>query len=99
MSTMDSKAPSAGPAAPPLSARRLAVWRALVDTMEEPTRRLTANLQQVGLSAGDYLVMLALSQAAEHRLRSSEVADAIGWQCSRLSHHLGHGAPGTRPPR
>ncbi|GAA3770776.1 MarR family transcriptional regulator [Streptomyces chiangmaiensis] len=65
------------------------MWRSLMDTMEELSRRLTAQLQQVGLSRGDYLVMLTLSEAARHHLRSSELADAIGWQRSRLSHHLG----------
>ncbi|MGI5519205.1 MarR family winged helix-turn-helix transcriptional regulator [Streptomyces sp. CA-106131] len=86
---MDRRTPRAGPAARRLTARQLTVWRSLMDTMEELSRRLTAQLQQVGLSAGDYLVMLTLSEAAGRRLRSSELADAIGWQRSRLSHHLG----------
>lgn len=89
MKTMDTTTPSAGPATRPLPARQLTVWRSLIDTMEELSRRLTMQLQQVGLSRGDYLVMLTLSEAAGHHLRSSELADAIGWQRSRLSHHLG----------
>jgi hypothetical protein len=87
MGTMDRRTPSAGPAARRLTARQLTVWRSLMDTMEELSRRLTAHLQQVGLSAGDYLMMLTLSEAEGHRLRSPELADAIGWQRSRLSHH------------
>lgn len=41
------------------------------------------------LSSGDYAVLLALSEAARHQLRSSEVATRIGWERSRVSHHLG----------
>ncbi|MEU1601315.1 hypothetical protein ABZ468_53810 [Streptomyces sp. NPDC005708] len=67
MGTMDRRTPPAGPAARRLTARQLAVRRSLMDTMEEPSRRLTAQLQQVGLCAGDCLVMLALSEAAGHR--------------------------------
>jgi DNA-binding MarR family transcriptional regulator len=32
--------------------------------------------------------MLALSEADERRMRSSELASHIGWERSRLSHHL-----------
>jgi DNA-binding MarR family transcriptional regulator len=42
-----------------------------------------------GLSTGDYAVLLALSETGEHRMRSSELAAHIGWERSRLSHHLG----------
>jgi DNA-binding MarR family transcriptional regulator len=41
------------------------------------------------LSPGDYAVLLALSEAEAHRLRSSELAVHVGWERSRLSHHLG----------
>ncbi|HEX3680872.1 MAG TPA: MarR family transcriptional regulator, partial [Galbitalea sp.] len=42
-----------------------------------------------GLSTGDYAVLLSLSEAPGHRVRSSELAAVIGWERSRLSHHLG----------
>ncbi|HEX8347950.1 MAG TPA: MarR family winged helix-turn-helix transcriptional regulator [Actinoplanes sp.] len=42
-----------------------------------------------GLSPGDYAVLLTLSEATDHRVRSSELAARIGWERSRLSHHLG----------
>lgn len=51
---------------------------------------LTARpLGVTGLSPGDYAVLLALSEATDNRLRSSELATRIGWERSRLSHHLG----------
>ena len=42
-----------------------------------------------GLSMGDYSVLLALSEAGGGRYRSSELATVVGWERSRLSHHLG----------
>ncbi|BBY51919.1 MarR family transcriptional regulator [Mycolicibacterium arabiense] len=41
-----------------------------------------------GLSLGDYTVMNALSHASEQRMQLSALATTIGWERSRLSHHL-----------
>jgi DNA-binding MarR family transcriptional regulator len=68
---------------------QLAVWRSLLDTTEELRRVLGAQLQESGLSAADYQVLLALREADGRRLRSSELAASIDWERSRLSHHLG----------
>jgi DNA-binding MarR family transcriptional regulator len=35
------------------------------------------------------VILLALSEAAGERLRSSQLAEAVAWERSRLSHHLG----------
>ena len=51
----------------------------------ELNRQLTEN---AGLSLSDYDVLTALSQAPDGRLRLSDLAVAIGWERSRLSHHL-----------
>lgn len=68
----------------------LAVWREYVETAEDIRRALATELQSTsGISPGDYAVLLALSEAEEHRMRSSNLADEIGWERSRLSHHLG----------
>ncbi|GID27411.1 MarR family winged helix-turn-helix transcriptional regulator [Paractinoplanes brasiliensis] len=68
----------------------LRVWRDFLETGELLRGEMAARLQQSsGLSPGDYAVLLALSEAAGHRLRSSELAATIGWERSRLSHHLG----------
>ena len=68
----------------------LRVWRAYVETAEALRSELASRLQsESSLSPGDYAVLLALSEATGHRLRSSELAANIGWERSRLSHHLG----------
>jgi len=72
-----------------LTERELTVWRSLLDTTTELRRLLAAELQRVELSPGDYAVLLALTEADGRTLRSSELADAIDWERSRLSHHLG----------
>jgi DNA-binding MarR family transcriptional regulator len=67
----------------------LAVWRSLVETTAELRRILGSELQEVGLTPGDYQVLLALAEAPGRHLRSAELASAIDWERSRLSHHLG----------
>jgi DNA-binding MarR family transcriptional regulator len=68
----------------------LAVWREYVETAEALRQALSSGLQSTsGVSPGDYGVLLALSEADGHRLRSSVLAERIGWERSRLSHHLG----------
>jgi DNA-binding MarR family transcriptional regulator len=73
-----------------MTAAELAIWRTLIDTTAELRQILGAQLlQDSGLSPADYQVLLALSEAAGRRLRSSELAATIDWERSRLSHHLG----------
>ena len=67
----------------------LRLWRDFIETGEAVRSAIAARLQKDGLSAGDYSVLLALSEAPGQRLRSSELAAAVGWERSRLSHHLG----------
>lgn len=65
-------------------------WRVFIETTEDLRTALAGRLQaDSGISAGDYRVLLELSEAPGRRLRSSHLADAIGWERSRLSHHLG----------
>ena len=40
------------------------------------------------LSLQDYVVLVALTDRADQRLRAFELADLIGWDKTRLSHHL-----------
>ena len=72
-----------------MTSAELRVWRSLIDTTAELRRVLSAQLQESCLSPADYQVLLALSEADGRRLRSSQLADAIDWERSRLSHHLG----------
>jgi DNA-binding MarR family transcriptional regulator len=51
----------------------------------EMNRQLQA---ERGLSLADYTVMNALAEAPGQRLRLSTLATTIGWERSRLSHHL-----------
>ncbi len=51
----------------------------------EMNRQLQA---ECGLSLADYTVMNALSHAPGRRLQLSALATTIGWERSRLSHHL-----------
>jgi DNA-binding MarR family transcriptional regulator len=68
----------------------LRTWREFIETTEALRAVLAARLHSdTGLSPGDYAVLLALSEAHENRIRSSELATRIAWQRSRLSHHLG----------
>ena len=69
---------------------QLRVWRDYVETAEVLRSRLAGRLlAESQLSSGDYQVLLALSEAADQTSRSSELAAHIGWERSRLSHHLG----------
>jgi DNA-binding MarR family transcriptional regulator len=68
----------------------LQTWREFIETTEALRTVLAARLQSdTGLSPGDYAVLLALSEAENGRMRSSELATRVGWERSRLSHHLG----------
>ncbi|GAA0388530.1 MarR family transcriptional regulator [Microbispora corallina] len=72
------------------TADELRLWRDYIETAEILRSELASRLQsESSLSTGDYGVLLALSEARERRMRSSELAAAIGWERSRLSHHLG----------
>ena len=66
---------------------QLLVWRRFVETSAALNAAMSSRMQASGVSAGDYAVMLALSEAPS--LRSSELAVTVNWERSRLSHHLG----------
>jgi DNA-binding MarR family transcriptional regulator len=68
----------------------LQVWREFIEAFEELRSEVASRLlAETALSAGDYVILLALSEAAGERLRSSQLAEAVAWERSRLSHHLG----------
>lgn len=52
----------------------------------EMNRRLGA---QSGLSAQDYSVLIVLAKHPQGAARLYELADRLGWEKSRLSHHIG----------
>ncbi|MFG2046673.1 MarR family winged helix-turn-helix transcriptional regulator [Micromonospora sp. NPDC048935] len=72
------------------TAQELRIWRDFIETTAALGSRLESRLQgDSSLSTGDYAVLLALSEAPEQAMRSSALASHIGWERSRLSHHLG----------
>jgi DNA-binding MarR family transcriptional regulator len=72
------------------TADELRTWRTFIETADELRSAIAARLQsESSLSSGDYAVLLALTEADDQHMRSSELAMHIGWERSRLSHHLG----------
>lgn len=69
---------------------QLHVWREFIETTQRLQSQLAGRMQaESSMSQADYRVLLALSEAPDRRYRSSALADRIGWERSRLSHHLG----------
>jgi len=81
-----------GAGAPPvrwLDEDEQAAWRSYVAVRNGLARTLERHLQrETGLSMADYVVLVHLSEAPEQRCRHFELGQAIGWEKSRLSHHL-----------
>ena len=68
----------------------LRAWRRFIETSERMRAVIGSRLQtDSGLSTGDYSVLLSLTESPDNRVRSSELATQVGWERSRLSHHLG----------
>jgi DNA-binding MarR family transcriptional regulator len=64
-------------------------WRGLLRmTAQLNARANRLLLQEYGISLADYEVLVALSEAPEGQLRVFEVADALTWEQSRVSHQL-----------
>ena len=76
--------------APWLTEREERAWRALqfmqMRLEGELARQLAADS---GLSYPDYLVLVALTDRPDGRLRLFELAAILGWEKSRASHHVG----------
>jgi DNA-binding MarR family transcriptional regulator len=64
-------------------------WRGLLRMHAELTRELERRLaSESDLSYQDYEVLVSLTDQADGRLRLHELADHLGWERSRLSHHI-----------
>jgi DNA-binding MarR family transcriptional regulator len=64
-------------------------WRGYHAVQARLSARLNRQLQtDSGLSLADYEVLVALTDRPEGRLRVFELAEALQWEQSRLSHHL-----------
>jgi DNA-binding MarR family transcriptional regulator len=72
-----------------LDAREQAAWRAYLEMNASLTARLNREMQeQSGISIADFSVLVQLSEHADARMRVLELARALGWEKSRLSHQL-----------
>lgn len=73
-----------------LTEREERAWRALqfmqMRVEGELARQLAA---ESGLSYPDYLVLVALTDRSDGRLRLYQLAHELGWEKSRASHHVG----------
>lgn len=73
-----------------LTEREERAWRALqfmqMRLESELARQLAADSS---LSYPDYLVLVALTDRPEGRMRLFELAEILGWEKSRASHHVG----------
>lgn len=73
-----------------LTDREERAWRALqfmqMRIEGELARQLAADS---GLSYPDYLVLVALTDRADGRMRLFELGYVLGWEKSRASHHVG----------
>ena len=68
----------------------LRAWRGLIETTALLRRRSDQLLSaDSGLSGSDYTVLVTLHELGDGTIRSTELAERIGWEQSRLSHHLG----------
>lgn len=66
-----------------------AAWRGFIAIQGKLTAELNRRLQADSeLSIGDFGVLVWLSESTEGRMRVFELADALQWERSRLSHHL-----------
>ncbi len=72
-----------------LNASQQRAWLNYMQVYHRLEYEMNRHLQtECGLSLGDYTVLNALSRAPERRMQLTSLATMIGWERSRLSHHL-----------
>lgn len=66
-----------------------ASWRAYLDMTAKLNARLNREMQEhSAISIADFSVLVQLSEHLEGKMRVLELARALGWEKSRLSHQL-----------
>ncbi len=74
---------------PWLDDRQQRLWRAWITLGSQLPAVLNRQLQvDSGLSLQDFEVLVRLTEAAGSRARVTDLANAAGWERSRLSHHI-----------
>ncbi|HET9258139.1 MAG TPA: MarR family transcriptional regulator [Pseudonocardiaceae bacterium] len=72
-----------------LDDREQRAWRAYLAMNAKLSAQLHRQLQaDSGLSLADFAVLVQLTDSPEERVRVLELAQALQWEKSRLSHHL-----------
>lgn len=72
-----------------LDERELRAWRSLQFMQMRLEGQLARQLAaDSGLSYPDYLVLVALTDRPDGRMRLFELAEALGWEKSRVSHQV-----------
>jgi DNA-binding MarR family transcriptional regulator len=73
----------------PLSPQELRVWHAFKIMSDEVMGRVARDLTEgAGLSGPDFAVLSRLAHIGKGEMRQQDLARAIGWDKSRLSHQL-----------
>src|SRR5215475_3791201 len=73
----------------PLSPRELRIWYAFRMMGEDVLARVDRDIAQAtGISGPDFAVLSRLAAIGKGQMRQQELAEALGWDKSRLSHHL-----------
>ena len=73
---------------PWLNEEELRAWKGLSLMHLQLQARLGQHLNAHGLSYQDYLVLASLSDQPTGRRRVVELSEELGWEKSRLSHHI-----------
>lgn len=72
-----------------LEVHEQASWRAYLDMTAKLNAQLNRDMQAAsGISIADFSVIAQLSEHVDARMRVLELARALGWEKSRLSHQL-----------
>jgi DNA-binding MarR family transcriptional regulator len=72
-----------------LTARELRLWHAWLQMSETVTAQVARDVVEAsGLSAADYAILERLVEVGNGRLRQRELAVALNWDKSRISHQL-----------
>jgi DNA-binding MarR family transcriptional regulator len=65
------------------------LWREFITMHRHLARELDRQLQQdAGISQADFSVLIRLSESADQRLRTGELAELLAWEKSRVSHQV-----------
>ena len=72
-----------------LTAREARLWHAWLQISEAVTSRVARDVAAAsGLSAAEYAILVRLLEIGDGRLRQRELAAALNWDKSRISHQL-----------